>query len=246
MLRFRGKSGKEHEVEVSATAVSRRRRRCQALPGQDSSSTSTTTAPSPVDVATTSTPTCARSGGEQFTAKDFRTWAGHRARLPRPAAHSQQAGGRRGPPRTSSTAMRLTRPTAGQHAGGRPRELRPSGHPRRLRRRVPGRDGRQSSRRSVQVPVDARMARKSGPCWRFSSVIAGSMVPAGQAETQRRPRTRCSQPGTAFDGTRSPIGAPGVIRLGCRRLAHRLGLPLLHAGAKVLELRAIEDRASLR
>ena len=48
----------------------------RTCPARSSSSTSTTTGASATSPPTTSTTTCARSRGGDFTAKDFRTWAG--------------------------------------------------------------------------------------------------------------------------------------------------------------------------
>ena len=61
----------------SATAGSPRSSgAARTCPARSSSSTSTRTARSATSPPRTSTPTCARSSGGDFTAKDFRTWAG--------------------------------------------------------------------------------------------------------------------------------------------------------------------------
>ena len=75
-LRFRGKSGKEHEVALEDPRVARVVRRCQAMPGQelfqylddDGQSHAVDSADVNDYIRTVS--------GANFTAKDFRTWHG--------------------------------------------------------------------------------------------------------------------------------------------------------------------------
>lgn len=75
-FRFRGKSGKEHEVELSDRRLARIVRDCQDLPGQelfqyvdDDGNVQ--------DVTSTDVNTYLREiTGDDYTAKDFRTWAG--------------------------------------------------------------------------------------------------------------------------------------------------------------------------
>jgi DNA topoisomerase I len=75
-LRFRGKSGVDHDVAVLDARVARIVKRCQALPGQalfqylDADG-----APHTLDSADVNDYLREASGGE-FTAKDFRTWHG--------------------------------------------------------------------------------------------------------------------------------------------------------------------------
>ena len=75
-LRFRGKSGVEHDVAVHDARVARIVKRCQALPGQalfqylDADGL-----PHTLDSADVNDYLREASGGE-FTAKDFRTWHG--------------------------------------------------------------------------------------------------------------------------------------------------------------------------
>jgi DNA topoisomerase-1 len=75
-LRFRGKSGVEHDVAVQDARVARIVKRCQALPGQalfqylDADGL-----PRTLDSADVNDYLREVSGGE-FTAKDFRTWHG--------------------------------------------------------------------------------------------------------------------------------------------------------------------------
>jgi DNA topoisomerase-1 len=75
-LRFRGKSGKEHEVALDDPRVARVVRRCQAMPGQELfqyvDDAGVAHAVGSADVND-----CIRAiGGDDFTAKDFRTWHG--------------------------------------------------------------------------------------------------------------------------------------------------------------------------
>jgi DNA topoisomerase I len=76
-FRFRGKSGKEHEIDVRDARVARILRRCQELPGQDLFEYV-----SPEDGAVRRITSedvneyLRETTGESFTAKDFRTWAG--------------------------------------------------------------------------------------------------------------------------------------------------------------------------
>jgi DNA topoisomerase-1 len=76
MLRFRGKSGLEHEARVDDARLVRILRRCQQLPGQmlfqyvDDEG-----ARRPIDSGML-TDYLRNAMGEEFTAKDFRTWGG--------------------------------------------------------------------------------------------------------------------------------------------------------------------------
>jgi len=75
-LRFRGKSGKEHEVALDDPRVARVVRRCQAMPGQDLFQyVDDDGAVRGVGSADVNDYIRAASGAE-FTAKDFRTWHG--------------------------------------------------------------------------------------------------------------------------------------------------------------------------
>ncbi len=75
-LRFRGKAGKEHEVEVDDPRIAHVVKRCQALPGQDLFQyVDEAGTPSPVGSADVNDYLRAVTG-DDFTAKDFRTWAG--------------------------------------------------------------------------------------------------------------------------------------------------------------------------
>ena len=75
-LRFRGKSGKEHEVALDDPRVARVVRRCQAMPGQDLfqyvDEDGTVRGVGSADV----NDYIREASGADFTAKDFRTWHG--------------------------------------------------------------------------------------------------------------------------------------------------------------------------
>ena len=73
-LRFRGKSGKEHDLSLSDRRLARVVRRCLDLPGyelfqyvEDGEVRGRCARP-------TSTTTCRKSTGADYTSKDFRTW----------------------------------------------------------------------------------------------------------------------------------------------------------------------------
>lgn len=75
-LRFRGKSGRQHELSVDDARLARVVRRCQELPGQElfqfAAADGTTHAVGSGDV----NDYLEQVTGERFTAKDFRTWQG--------------------------------------------------------------------------------------------------------------------------------------------------------------------------
>jgi DNA topoisomerase I len=75
-LRFRGKSGVRHERVVSDAALARVVRRCRDLPGQDLFQyRDRAGCPKPIGSADVNA-YIRRVAGAEFTAKDFRTWAG--------------------------------------------------------------------------------------------------------------------------------------------------------------------------
>jgi DNA topoisomerase-1 len=76
VLRFKGKSGKAHEIRVSDRRLAAIVRRCRDLPGQDLFQyVDTEGNPQPIDSGDVNDYLRAIAGDE-FTAKDFRTWAG--------------------------------------------------------------------------------------------------------------------------------------------------------------------------
>jgi DNA topoisomerase-1 len=75
-FRFRGKSGKDHEIKVSDPKVARVVRNCRDLPGYELFQyVDENGAPQTVDSADVNE-YIRQAAGEDFTAKDFRTWAG--------------------------------------------------------------------------------------------------------------------------------------------------------------------------
>ena len=76
-LRFRGKSGKEHEVALDDPRVARVVRRCQAMPGQELFQyVDEDGVLHGVGSADVNEYIRTASGADDFTAKDFRTWHG--------------------------------------------------------------------------------------------------------------------------------------------------------------------------
>jgi DNA topoisomerase-1 len=75
-FKFRGKSGKQHDVDVEDRRLAKVVRACQDLPGQDLF-TYVDEQGNPQDVGSEAVNTYLREvSGADFTAKDFRTWAG--------------------------------------------------------------------------------------------------------------------------------------------------------------------------
>ena len=98
-LRFKGKSGVEHDVAVDDPRVARIVRRCQTLPGQELFQyLDEAGARHTIDSADVNGYLREASGGE-FTAKDFRTWHGSVHALALAAQHTP-------PPDTTLTARR--------------------------------------------------------------------------------------------------------------------------------------------
>ena len=135
-LKFRGKSGKEHEVALDDPRVARVVRRCQAMPGQDLfqyvDDDGSVHAVGSADV----NDYIRAISGADFTAKDFRTWHG--------TAHALElwiGAGRRGraPAEREGTARR-GRQAARQHDRGVQEVVCPSARPRGAR------DGARTSR----------------------------------------------------------------------------------------------------
>ncbi len=75
-LRFRGKSGKEHEVALDDPRVARVVRRCQAMPGQDLFQYVDAAGDVHVVGSADVNDYIRAISGADFTAKDFRTWHG--------------------------------------------------------------------------------------------------------------------------------------------------------------------------
>jgi len=76
VFRFRGKSGKEHQITLANRKLARLVKRCQDLPGQDLFQfIDEEGQPQPIDSGDVNE-YIRQVAGEDFTAKDFRTWAG--------------------------------------------------------------------------------------------------------------------------------------------------------------------------
>jgi DNA topoisomerase I len=75
-FRFRGKSGKTHDVELTDRRLARLVKQCRDLPGQDLFQyVGDDGEPHPIDSAAVNE-YIREISGQEFTAKDFRTWAG--------------------------------------------------------------------------------------------------------------------------------------------------------------------------
>ncbi len=76
VFRFRGKSGKEHQITLANRKLARLVKSCQELPGQDLFQfIDEEGQPQPIDSGDVNE-YIRQIAGEDFTAKDFRTWAG--------------------------------------------------------------------------------------------------------------------------------------------------------------------------
>ena len=201
-FRFRGKSGQPHEVGLRDRRLAAVVRRCQDLPGQELFQYVDEEG-EVRDVASDDVNAYLReaSGGD-FTAKDFRTWAGTvlayralRALQPVTGERAAQAQRRRGDP--------PDRRPAREHAGRRPRQLRPPGRaggvPRRLDPRARSwRPPRSSRRRRPARPRPRK--RPSARCcvsgWRTMPRDARPVARSGASATTDPP---ASPPAQAAD-----------------------------------------------
>ena len=75
-LRFRGKSGKLHEVSLEDPRVARVVRRCQAMPGQELFQYEDENGETRVVDSNDVNAYIREASGASFSAKDFRTWHG--------------------------------------------------------------------------------------------------------------------------------------------------------------------------
>ena len=127
-LRFRGKSGKEHEVALDDPRVANVVRRCQAMPGQelfqyvDEDGAARGVGSADVNDYIRD------GGGADFTAKDFRTWHGTRACARRSGSSTAAPSGE--PPAEREGAARRGREAARQHGGRLQEVVRPSARAR--------------------------------------------------------------------------------------------------------------------
>ncbi|HYW29950.1 MAG TPA: hypothetical protein VE869_00490 [Gemmatimonas sp.] len=105
---FRGKSGKDHDVEVNDTRLARLVRRSRDLPGEDLFQyVDDEGAPHPITSGDVNA-YIREIAGEDFTAKDFRTWAGTMLAAHALSAASEAAGGRPLPKRAVAAAVKQT------------------------------------------------------------------------------------------------------------------------------------------
>ncbi len=129
-FQFRGKSGVEHQITVKDRRLARIIKRCQDIPGQnlfqylDENGERHTISSADVN-AYLQTLT-----GADFTAKDYRTWAGSVLALSVLRDHAVGTGV--GGETTSRGNGQKRRQATGQHACGVPKMLYPSGSVRRL------------------------------------------------------------------------------------------------------------------
>ncbi|MDQ6639883.1 MAG: DNA topoisomerase IB [Pseudomonadota bacterium] len=94
-LRFRGKSGKEHEVALDDPRIARVVRRCQAMPGQDLFQYVDEGGAAHGVGSADVNDYIREAAGADFTAKDFRTWHGTAHALALWIEHAATERGRR-------------------------------------------------------------------------------------------------------------------------------------------------------
>jgi DNA topoisomerase-1 len=190
---FRGKSGVMHDVAVHDRAVARVVRRCRDLPGQelfqyvdqDGNRGSIDSADVNAYIR--------EATGDDFTAKDFRTWAGTvlaAATLLEIDAAAELLGRRRHG-RGSAEAFtaqgsarhRARRATPGEHALGVQEMLHPPGRHRRVSGRYAGR-GAQATRGSTGHEARSLATRGSGRAEpAAATVLRGAARPAAREAT---------------------------------------------------------------
>ena len=168
VLNFRGKGGVQHEIPIDDKRIVRIVQRCQELPGQhlfqyiaDDGSRC------PVDSGQVND-YLREAMGDDFTAKDFRTWGATLRALVLLAPDSQGCRRERERPEESDRRCRqASRLGAAQHARGVPQVLYQSG---RVRRMALG-GNPQGLRRKSGAP--SRRARPRRWCSTFSGDSAG-------------------------------------------------------------------------
>ena len=113
---FRGKSGKEHLVELNDKHLARLVKKSRDLPGEELFQyVDDEGEPHPIDSADVNA-YIREIAGDEFTAKDFRTWAGTLLAARALAAASEESGGT---PLTKAAIARAVKETAG-HLGNTP------------------------------------------------------------------------------------------------------------------------------
>ena len=184
-FRFRGKSGRQHEVGLRDRRLARVIRRCQDLPGQELFQYVDDDG-EPHDVASDDVNAYLREiSGADITAKDFRTWAGTvlayralRALAPGDDDRAIAAQRRRG------RAPDLGSP--GQHAGRGPPELRPPGDPRGIPGRLDRRRAARGGRGAARTALVARSGR--GGAGRRAAPQASAIISHGNRKVRSRPK----------------------------------------------------------
>ena len=203
---FRGKSGKTHDVALSDRRLARIVRRCQALPGEDlfqyvddEGNRQTIGSGDVNDYLREIT-------GQEFTAKDFRTWAGTLlavAALRELGPHRRRAAGQVDHPQGDRSGRRA----AQQHPRGVPEVLRPPGGLRDLHHRIVAGLARQRKRGRQAQGADRRRAGVGTPAPEGRLTQAGSSRGCRQGCLRHHPR----HPSLRF---RRPRHSP---RRSCRR-----------------------------
>ena len=147
-FRFRGKSGKDHCIGIKDRRLARIVRRCQDLPGQELFQyTENGSPPTPIDSSDVND-YIREISGEDFTAKDFRTWAGTLA-----AAAALQEFGVPGSlteaKRKCGAGCQTGGRTSGKHTLDLSKILHPPGHHRGLHGRLTAAPSRTSRKESL-------------------------------------------------------------------------------------------------
>ena len=125
VFRFKGKSGRQHEVDVADRKVAKIIAKCQDLPGQDLFQDLEESGEAR-DVTSQDVNDYLRQiAGEDFTAKDFRTWGG--TVLAAIALSKQEEFETRNRQRRTSKRRFARSRKFWQHAGGLPQVLHSSG-----------------------------------------------------------------------------------------------------------------------
>ncbi len=133
-LRFRGKTGREHRILLDDKRLARIIKRCRDLPGEELftylDDSGSIAAVSSDDV----NEYIREIAGDDFSAKDFRTWIGTVeciAALAEPSAHQAET------KQKITAALACVAGAPRQYAGGLPQGLRPSGGHRNVHAAAP-------------------------------------------------------------------------------------------------------------
>ena len=210
---FRGKSGVKHEIDLADPRLARIVGRCRDLPGQELFQyLDEEGRPRTIDSADVNE-YIREAAGREFTAKDFRTWAGTvLASLRTPRVRGVRLGG--AGQEEHRPRHRERRRAAGQHPLGLPEVLRPPrgdrGLPRRLDARDPQAAGRAGAGRgAARPPPRGGRRRRAAPAAAEAGVGAAALIGAASLGpvaayniAARRPR---ESPGPVSpEGERNP------------------------------------------